>query len=158
VVGGAQPRPHDSRLELKADDDLHLPLQALDYWSRVRQLQREHAFEKYGYFPGIELSDQPPLLYLVAPTLRIHPSSDVVLRHLSPEIPWEMIGLNRRLEEAHKGDPAQARTSRPGERAFGAKCLDRALSLDVIVRGFAGDDHVVHVALAQAGVGDAHKA
>ena len=81
-------------LELKADDDLHLPLQALDYWSRFRQLQCEHVFENYGHFPGIELSDQPPLLYLVAPALRIHPSSDVVLRHLSPEIPWEMIGLN----------------------------------------------------------------
>jgi hypothetical protein len=66
-----------------------------------------------GYFPGIELSDQPPLLYLVAPALRIHPLSDVVLRHLSPEIPWEMIGLNRRLEEAHKGHPARARNGRP---------------------------------------------
>jgi hypothetical protein len=61
-------------LELKADDDLHLPLQALDYWPRFRQLQREHVFEKYGHFPGIELSDQAPLLYLVAPVLRIHPS------------------------------------------------------------------------------------
>ncbi|MGA7314516.1 MAG: hypothetical protein WBX22_11160 [Silvibacterium sp.] len=50
-----------------------------------------------GYFPGIELSDQPPLLYLVAPALRI----------------WEMIGLNRRLEEAHKGHPARAMNGRP---------------------------------------------
>jgi len=81
-------------LELKADDSLHLPLQALDYWSRVRQLQREHAFQKHGYFPGIKLSDEPPLLYLVAPALRIHPSTDVVLRHLSPEVQWELIGLN----------------------------------------------------------------
>ena len=61
-----------------------------------------------------------------------------------------MIGLNGRRKEAHQGDP--------GERAFGAKCLDQTLLLDVIVRSFAGDDHVVHVALAQAGVGDAHKA
>jgi len=96
---------HGGRLaviELKADDDLHLPLQALDYWSRVRQLQREHAFEKHGYFPEIELSDQPPLLYLVAPSLRIHPSSDVVLRHLSPEIPWELIGLNEDWRKRRK--------------------------------------------------------
>jgi hypothetical protein len=89
-------------LELKADDDLHLPMQALDYWSRVRQLHREKAFEKNGYFAGIELSDQPPLLYLIAPALRIHPSSDVVLRHLSPEIPWEMIGLNEDWRKRRK--------------------------------------------------------
>lgn len=81
-------------LELKADDDLHLPFQALDYWARVRNLHRERAFEKHGYFAGIELSDRIPLLYLVAPSLRIHPSTDTVLRHLSQEVPWELIGLN----------------------------------------------------------------
>ncbi|WP_446741709.1 hypothetical protein [Silvibacterium acidisoli] len=81
-------------MELKADDDLHLPVQALDYWARVRQLQREGAFQPHGYFPGTELSPLPPILYLVAPALRIHPSTDTVLRHLSPEIPWELIGLN----------------------------------------------------------------
>lgn len=81
-------------LELKADEDLQLPFQALDYWARVRQLHRERAFEKHGYFRGIELSDEAPLLYLVAPSLRIHPSTDMVLRHLSADIPWELIGLN----------------------------------------------------------------
>jgi hypothetical protein len=81
-------------MEIKADDDLHLPLQALDYWCRVRQLHREGQFQKHGYFHGIELSDKPPLLYLIAPVLRIHPSTDTILRYLSPEIPWEVIGLN----------------------------------------------------------------
>jgi hypothetical protein len=88
---------HTGRLaviELKADDSLHLPMQALDYWARVRQLLGEHAFQKHGYFPGVTLSDEPPLLYLVAPALRIHPSTDAVLRHLRPEIQWELIGLN----------------------------------------------------------------
>ena len=89
-------------LELKADDDLHLPLQALDYWSRVRQLQHEHAFQKHGYFTGIELSDEPPLLYLVAPAFRIHPSTDMVLRHFSPEIQWQLIGLNEDWRKQRK--------------------------------------------------------
>ena len=89
-------------LELKADDNLHLPLQALDYWSRVRQLQGEHAFQKYGYFPGIKLSDAPPVLYLVAPALRIHPSTDAVLRHLSSEVQWELIGLNEDWRKRRK--------------------------------------------------------
>jgi hypothetical protein len=88
---------HSGRLgviEIKADDDFHLPLQALDYWSRVRQLHHEQAFQKHGYFRGIELSDQAPLLYLIAPVLRIHPATDVILRHLSAGIPWQVIGLN----------------------------------------------------------------
>jgi hypothetical protein len=96
---------HSGRLaviEIKADDDLQLPLQALDYWCRVRQLHGERAFQKHGYFRGIELSEQPPLLYLIAPVLRIHPSTDIVLRHLSPEIPWEVIGLNEDWRKRRK--------------------------------------------------------
>jgi hypothetical protein len=89
-------------MELKADDDLHLPFQALDYWVRVRQLHREQAFQKHGYFPGIELSQQAPLLYLVAPSLRIHPSTDIILRHLSQEVPWELIGLNEDWRKRRK--------------------------------------------------------
>jgi len=89
-------------LELKADDNLHLPLQALDYWSRVRQLQKENAFQKHGYFPGVQLSNEPPLLYLVAPALRIHPSTDVILRHFSPEVRWELIGLNEDWRKRRK--------------------------------------------------------
>jgi hypothetical protein len=96
---------HSGRLaviEIKADDDLHLPLQALDYWCRVRKLQREQAFQKHGYFRGVELSDRPPLLYLIAPALRIHPSTDTVLRSLSSEIPWELIGLNEDWRKRRK--------------------------------------------------------
>jgi hypothetical protein len=87
-------------IEVKADDDLHLPLQALDYWIRVRQLHEEGAFQRHGYFRGIELSKQAPLLYLVAPAFRIHPATDTLLKHLSPEIPWEVIGVN---EDWRKG-------------------------------------------------------
>jgi hypothetical protein len=106
-------------LELKADDDLHLPFQALDYWARVRQLHREHAFPKHGYFPGVELSEQTPLLYLIAPSLRIHPSTDTVLRHFSPEIPWELIGLNEDWRKRRKVILRKC-AGRTGGRAFGA--------------------------------------
>jgi hypothetical protein len=86
-------------LELKADDDLHLPLQALDYWARVRQLHLDGAFQAHGYFPGLELSQQDPLLLLVAPALHIHPSNEAVLQYLSPEIPWEMIAVDEHWRE-----------------------------------------------------------
>ena len=75
-------------LELKADEDIHLPLQGLDYWARVRWHQHNGGFLRNGYFAGRELSDAPPLLYLVAPALRTHPSTDTLLRYLSPQIQW----------------------------------------------------------------------
>ena len=51
---------------------MQLPLQAVDYWLRVRRHQREGDFQRYGYFAGIELDPQPPLVWLVAPGLRFH--------------------------------------------------------------------------------------
>jgi len=91
-------------LELKADEDLHLPLQALDYWIRVRALNADRlpsprnaallsAFERNGYFPGAEVSPLLPRLILAAPALRIHPANEPVLRYLSPQIEWELIAL-----------------------------------------------------------------
>lgn len=81
-------------LELKADDDLHLPLQALDYWVRVRMLHRAGELKRHGYFPGVELSGEDPLLLLVSPALHIHPANEPVLRHLAPAVPWELIALD----------------------------------------------------------------
>lgn len=81
-------------LELKADDDLHLPLQALDYWARVRQLHHAGDLARQGYFPGVELSGDDPLLLLVAPALHIHPANETVLRFFAAEVPWELVGLD----------------------------------------------------------------
>ncbi len=81
-------------IELKADEDLQLVFQAVDYWLRVRWHQRQGDFERYGYFAGKTLDVAPPLLYLVAPGLRFHPVSGMLLRYLSPEIPICRIGLN----------------------------------------------------------------
>ena len=88
-------------LELKADEDLHLPLQGLDYWLRVRRLQGNsaqtggaHSLHRHGYFPGIELSTAPPLLHFVAPALRIHPANETVLQYFSPQVEWTLIALD----------------------------------------------------------------
>ncbi len=37
-------------LELKADEDMHLPLQGLDYWARVLWHHSRGEFQQYGYF------------------------------------------------------------------------------------------------------------
>jgi hypothetical protein len=101
-------------IELKADEDLHLALQGLDYWVRVRwhHLQTGEsasgpsfglgAFQSHGYFGGVRLAEGAPRLYLVAPALRVHPATEVVLRHLSPRVEWELIALDERWREKVK--------------------------------------------------------
>jgi hypothetical protein len=89
-------------LELKADEDIHLPLQGLDYWARVRWHHQRGEFQQFGYFPGMELSPQPPLLFLVAPSLRVHPAVDTVLRYFSPDIEWTLVGVDERWREGVK--------------------------------------------------------
>jgi hypothetical protein len=81
-------------LELKADEDIHLPLQGLDYWARVTWHQSRSEFTKFGYFAGRALSQEKPLLFLVAPALHVHPATDTILRYLSPEIEWELLGID----------------------------------------------------------------
>ncbi|MCE5308104.1 MAG: hypothetical protein LLG20_10720 [Acidobacteriales bacterium] len=80
-------------LELKASEDIHLPLQALDYWMRVVWHLERGEFAGRGYFPGIELRTQPPRLLLVAPALDFHPQTETVLRYFSPAIEVMRIGL-----------------------------------------------------------------
>ncbi len=97
-------------MEIKADEDLHLALQALDYWVRVRQHHLSVAgkagssdsksdLQRFGYFPGRQLRADAPLLYLIAPALRIHPATEVVLRYVSPEVDWSLIALDERWRE-----------------------------------------------------------
>jgi len=86
-------------LELKADEDIHLPLQGLDYWARVRWHHARGEFQQFGYFPGLQLSPRTPLLYLVAPSLRVHPAVDTVLRYFSPDIEWSLIGVDEKWRE-----------------------------------------------------------
>jgi len=97
-------------IELKADDDLHLALQGLDYWVRVRWHHQQNPdrmsglgeFQRHGYFGGVRLAEGAPRLYLVAPALRIHPATEVVLRYLSPRVEWELVALGERWREQVK--------------------------------------------------------
>ena len=62
-------------IELKASEDIQLPIQALDYWLRVRRHQLSGDFHRYGYFAGKEFDPKPPLVWLVAPGLHFHPAT-----------------------------------------------------------------------------------
>lgn len=80
-------------IELKASEDIQLPIQALDYWLRVRRHQLSGDFQRYGYFAGVEFDPKPPLVWLVAPGLHFHPATATLVKHFSPEIQVSRIGL-----------------------------------------------------------------
>ena len=89
-------------LELKADEDIHLPLQGIDYWARVAWHHARGEFQKFGYFAGRELAPGAPLLIMVAPALHVHPATDTLLRYISPEIAWVLLGIDERWRKELK--------------------------------------------------------
>jgi hypothetical protein len=97
-------------IELKADEDLHLALQGLDYWVRVRWHHQQNPdamsglgeFQRHGYFGGVRLAQGAPRLYLVAPALRVHPATEVVLRYLSSRVEWTLVALDERWRQKLK--------------------------------------------------------
>jgi hypothetical protein len=80
-------------VELKATADLHLPLQALDYWIRVKWHLDRGEFSAFGYFPGLPLAPDPPRLLLVSPALEYHPTTETILSFFAPDIHVERIGV-----------------------------------------------------------------
>lgn len=79
-------------LELKASEDIHLPLQALDYWMRIRWHAERR--ELQHLFPRIPVSSAPPQLLLIAPAMAFHSTNACILRYFSAEIEVERVGLN----------------------------------------------------------------
>lgn len=79
-------------LELKASADIQLPLQALDYWMRIRWHAERR--EIHHLFPSLEILPTPPRLLLVAPALSFHSTNSIVLRYFSPEVEVERVGVN----------------------------------------------------------------
>jgi hypothetical protein len=86
-------------LELKASQDIHLPLQALDYWIRVRWHAERGDFARLGYFPGREIASHAPSLYLVAPALEFHPSTETLLRFFEVNLRVIRLGLGANWRE-----------------------------------------------------------
>lgn len=81
-------------LELKAAEDIELPMQGLDYWLRVRWHQLKQDFSSKGYFPGVSLSSTPPLLYFVSPQFCYHSTFPLLAHSLRRAVPMVQVGLN----------------------------------------------------------------
>jgi hypothetical protein len=81
-------------LELKVGEDIELPMQGLDYWLRVRWHHLRQEFQSQGYFPGVRLSTEPPLLFFVCPQFRYHSSFPQIVRQIDPAVPMIQVGIN----------------------------------------------------------------
>ena len=107
-IGGARPIDllalrHDGRLaviELKVNEDREHVFQGVDYWRRVEAHRRRGHLSTAKLFGERELSDESPLVYLVAPTLRFHPSFATLARTIAPDIEVYRFDIN---EDWRKG-------------------------------------------------------
>ena len=87
----------DGRLvvvELKVSEDASLALQGADYWRRVEAQRRAGHVARARLFGDAPISEEPPLLYLVAPMLRFHRSFHTLARCLSPHVETYRLDLN----------------------------------------------------------------
>lgn len=101
-AGGARPIDllalrHDGRLvviELKVSEDREHVFQGVDYWRRVEGHRRRGHISAAKLFDDREISDEAPLVYLVAPALRFHPSFPILARMIAPDIEIYRFDIN----------------------------------------------------------------
>ncbi len=102
--GPSGPRPidllalrRDGRLvviELKVNEDREHVFQGVDYWRRVEAHRRRGHISSAKLFGDREISDESPLVYLVAPALRFHPSFATLARTIAPDIELYRFNIN----------------------------------------------------------------
>ena len=85
-------------IELKASEDREHVLQGVDYWRRVEAHRRRGHIAKARLFDdrarARRIEDEPPLVYLVAPTLRVHPSFNTLARCIATDVEIYRFDLN----------------------------------------------------------------
>ena len=81
-------------IELKASEDREHVLQGADYWRRVEAHRRRGHIAKAKLFGEQKIKDEPPLVYLVAPTLRVHPAFNTLARCISNDIEIYRFDIN----------------------------------------------------------------
>jgi hypothetical protein len=104
IGGGGGARPidllalrYDGRLaviELKVSEDREHVFQGVDYWRRVEAHRRRGHISSAKLFGDREISDESPLVYLVAPALRFHPSFQTLAKTIAPDIEIYRFDIN----------------------------------------------------------------
>ena len=88
---------HDGRLvviELKVNEDREHVFQGVDYWRRVEAHRRRGHISTAKLFGDREISDESPLVYLVAPTLRFHISFRTLAKMIAPDVEIYRFDIN----------------------------------------------------------------
>ena len=88
---------HDGRLvviELKVNEDREHVFQGVDYWRRVEAHRRRGHISAAELFGEREISDESPLVYLVAPTLRFHRSFATLAKTIAPDVEIYRFDIN----------------------------------------------------------------
>ena len=81
-------------IELKVSEDREHVLQGADYWRRVEAHRRRGHISKAKLFGDRKIRDESPLVYLVAPTLRVHPSFTTLARCIASDIEIYRFDIN----------------------------------------------------------------
>ena len=81
-------------IELKVSEDAALPLQGADYWRRISTQHRAGHIRRARLFGDAEISEEPPLVYLVAPGLRFHRHFNTLARCVASDIEMYRFDLN----------------------------------------------------------------
>jgi hypothetical protein len=81
-------------IELKVYEDREHVLQGADYWRRVEAHRRRGHISRAKLFGEMKIRDESPLVYLVAPTLRFHPSFQTMARTIAPDIEIYRFDIN----------------------------------------------------------------
>ena len=81
-------------IELKVSEDREHVLQGADYWRRVEAHRRRGHITRTKLFGDLKIRDEPPLVYLVAPTLRVHPAFQILATCITPDIEIYRFDIN----------------------------------------------------------------
>jgi hypothetical protein len=81
-------------IELKVAEDREHVLQGADYWRRVESHRRAGNITRAALFGDAWIADEPPLVYLAAPTLRYHRAFSLLARMIAPDIRMYRFDLN----------------------------------------------------------------
>jgi hypothetical protein len=81
-------------IELKVTEAREHVFQGADYWQRVEAHRRRGHITRARLFGDRKISNEPPLIYLVAPTLRVHPAFNTLAHFIAPDIEIYRFDIN----------------------------------------------------------------
>ncbi|HMF55649.1 MAG TPA: hypothetical protein VK619_04765 [Pyrinomonadaceae bacterium] len=81
-------------IELKVNEDREHVFQGVDYWQRIEAHRRSGDIERARLFGEVQIMDEPPIVYLVAPLLRFHRAFQTLARSVAPDIEIYRFDIN----------------------------------------------------------------